>query len=199
MTPKQQRFIEEYGIDLNATQAAIRAGYSPKTASSQGERLLRNDEVKLAIIAVRRAADQRATASTDDVLRELDAIGFARLTDVVSWGPEHFTVLDSESLSPSVKAAVKSVKVKRRRATEGTGEDFEVWEIEEISVTMHDKVRALELGGKHRGMFADKIEVGGQIDVHVHEQLTALRGLSVETLRGFVAPKLLAPPTGEES
>lgn len=60
--------------------------------------------------------------------------------------------------------------------------------------------QALKLIGQHLGMWAKReIEISGQIDVHVHEQLTALRGLSVETLRGFVAPKLLAPPTGEES
>ncbi len=48
LTPKQARFVEEYFVDLNATQAAIRAGYSAKTAYSQGERLLRNVEVAAA-------------------------------------------------------------------------------------------------------------------------------------------------------
>jgi phage terminase small subunit len=71
MTPKQQRFAEEYLIDLNATQAAIRAGYSRKTAASIGERLLRNVEIQQAIVEGQRRLSETTGRAADDVLRDI--------------------------------------------------------------------------------------------------------------------------------
>lgn len=65
MTPKQQRFVDEYLIDLNATQAAIRAGYSAKTAQEQGSRLLSNAMIKAAV-----AAGQQKTSDDLGITRE---------------------------------------------------------------------------------------------------------------------------------
>lgn len=192
MTPKQTAFVREYMVDLNSTQAAIRAGYSPRTASSIGEENLSKPEIALAIADARRAAQERATATSDDVLRELDAIAFATVADVVVWGPDGVTVRDSESLPDAVRAAVKSVKIKRERRMRGREE----WEVEEIAVTMHDKVRALELAGKHRGMFADTLEVSGQIELTVRERVNLMRTLSLDqltALAGVDAPQLLPP------
>jgi phage terminase small subunit len=71
MTPKQRRFVEEYGTDLNATQAAIRAGYSARTANEQGARLLANANIATAIQVAQRARSERLQISQDDVLRGL--------------------------------------------------------------------------------------------------------------------------------
>jgi phage terminase small subunit len=68
MTPKQQRFVNEYLIDLSATQAAIRAGYSEKTAHSQGPRLLENVEVKAAIEKALAEREKRTEITQDWVL-----------------------------------------------------------------------------------------------------------------------------------
>lgn len=76
LTAKQQRFVDEYLIDLNATQAAIRAGYSKKTASSQGERLLRNVEVRRYLQAQRQDLQGRTKITQEMVLKELAKIGF---------------------------------------------------------------------------------------------------------------------------
>ncbi len=71
MPPKQQRFIDEYQVDLIATQAAIRAGYSAKTAYSQGERLLRHVEVASAIQAAQIEVSKRTEVTVDDVVAGL--------------------------------------------------------------------------------------------------------------------------------
>ena len=71
LTPKQARFVEEYLIDLNATQAAIQAGYSKKTAYSQGQRLLKNVEVAAAIQAAQIEVSRRAKIAVDDVVTGL--------------------------------------------------------------------------------------------------------------------------------
>ncbi len=70
-TPKQKRFIEEYAVDLNATQAAVRAGYAKKTAYSQGQRLLKNVEVAAAIQATLVEVSKRIDVTVDDVVAGL--------------------------------------------------------------------------------------------------------------------------------
>ena len=83
MTEKQKRFVEEYLIDLNATQAAIRAGYSPQTAYSIGEENLRKPEIKSRIDKAMAERSRRTGINQDRVLQELARIGFAKITDVL--------------------------------------------------------------------------------------------------------------------
>ena len=71
LTPKQQRFVDEYLIDLNATQAAIRAGYSPKTAEQQGFQLLKKTSVSEAIEQAQQERQKRTLVTQDDVIRGL--------------------------------------------------------------------------------------------------------------------------------
>ena len=73
MTPKQQRFAEEYMIDSNATAAAKRAGYSPHTANEQGARLLANVSVAAAIRAGQAELRERTMVSVESVTAQLDA------------------------------------------------------------------------------------------------------------------------------
>lgn len=70
LTPKQEQFCREYLIDLNATQAAIRAGYSEKTANEQGARLLANVSVSSTIAKLRADREQRTEITADWVLKE---------------------------------------------------------------------------------------------------------------------------------
>lgn len=72
LTAKQARFKDEYLIDNNATQAAIRAGYSAKTAKSQGQRLLTNVDIAAAIKAGQKEIAKRNGLTIDDILDELE-------------------------------------------------------------------------------------------------------------------------------
>ena len=74
MTPKQERFVTEYLVDLNATQAALRAGYSPRTAPQQGSRLLKNVDVQAVIATQQSQKLQAVEVRIEDVLRDLKAI-----------------------------------------------------------------------------------------------------------------------------
>lgn len=85
LTRKQQLFVHEYLVDMNATQAAIRTGFSEKTAYSQGSRLLKNVEVQRALEEAWRAKIRRADITADDVLRLITRAAFARLDDFVDW------------------------------------------------------------------------------------------------------------------
>lgn len=79
MTPKQQRFVAEYLIDLNATQAAIRAGYAPSGARTEGARLLANADIVAAIATGQAEHAEKAGVTVDRIIEELALIGFAHL------------------------------------------------------------------------------------------------------------------------
>jgi len=79
LTAKRERFVREYLVDLNATQAAIRAGYSPKTANEQGARLLANVSIRDAITRGQQDRAERLQVTADKVLRDLEAARVAAL------------------------------------------------------------------------------------------------------------------------
>lgn len=138
LTPKQERFVDEYLIDLNATQAAIRAGYSRKTADRIGPELLGKTCVSDAIQRRRRDRERRTEITQDRVLQELAAIAFARGTDYASVSPGGAVqIKPTEELNDAQKAAVLSIKETQNG----------------VEIKLADKVRALELLGKHQGLF----------------------------------------------
>lgn len=157
MTPKQQRFVDEYLIDLNATQAAIRAGYSAATAHSAGPRLLDNVGVAKAIALATAGRAIRTEITQDRVLAELARIGFA---DVRRLFTDSGTMITPSDLDDEIAPAVASVEVVERRIR---GEDDKV-EVEHVrKIRLNDKLGALTQIGRHLGMFIDKVEMSGKI------------------------------------
>lgn len=162
MTDKQKRFVEEYLIDLNATQAAIRAGYSPDTAEQIGHQQLKKTSVANAIAIEQAKRSKRTGVSQDRVVRELAKIAFANLTDVVdTFDGSVIASADRDDL-----ACIQSIKVKQTES------------MTEREVKLADKTRALELLGKHLGMFKDRLEVSGM------EEEKSKLGLIIEQMTG---------------
>lgn len=151
MTKKQKRFVEEYLIDLNATQAAIRAGYSPETAGSIGAENLKKPEIKSRIDKAMAERSRRTGINQDRVLQELARIGFAKITDVVD--PE--TAEIRTDASDDDLACIQSIKIKPNEF--GT----------EREVKLYDKKSALVDLGKHLGLFKDKVELTGDMDLNI--------------------------------
>lgn len=155
LTAKQQRFVEEYLIDLNATQAAIRAGYSPKTANEQGARLLANASVQEAIAKAMAERSRRTGISQDRVIQELARIAFVN--------PKNIIDFEDASVQPDVTeddlACIQSVKVKTTDGPKGTSMEREV--------KLNDKMKALEQLGKHLGMFTEKVELDADMDLNI--------------------------------
>jgi phage terminase small subunit len=143
LAPMQRRFWEEYRVDFNGTQAAIRAGYSPKTARQYAVELLRNERGQEYLRLLMSEQQERTNITADCVLKELAHVGFSRITDVID--------IESGSIKKKVpekaKAAINSVQVTRRTIKEESTVD--------IKVRMHDKIRALEKLGTHLGLFND--------------------------------------------
>jgi phage terminase small subunit len=156
LTPKQERFVGEYLIDLNAAQAAIRAGYSPRSAEVEGSRLLRNAKVGDVIARAKADRSARTGLTADRVLDELAAIGFAKIGDHATWDSDDFTLLSSSETDtrPVLEVKMKETVLSR------DGKDTVLKR--EKSIKLHDKVGTLKLLGQHLGMFADKVEHTGK-------------------------------------
>ena len=132
MTPKQERFVEEYLVDLNATQAAIRAGYSEQTARQIGAQNLSKLVIQQAIEAARNKRSERVELTQDEVVRDL-----RELRDIcMGRKPVRITEV-----------------VKNAQLGEVTAREVEVYALDPTGAG-----KALDLLGKHLGMFVDKVE-----------------------------------------
>lgn len=159
LTEKQKRFADEYLIDLNATQAAIRAGYSVKTANEQGSRLLTNVSVR-AYIDIRMAELSRRTGvSQERIIRELARIAFVNAPDVIDMDE----AMIRQDASADDTAVIASVKVKRIPTQEGEGVEREI--------RLADKIKALELLGKRYGMWIDRQQLEGDVGIQIIDDI----------------------------
>lgn len=155
LTAKQQRFIDEYLIDLNATQAAIRARYSEKTAYSKGQYLTKQLAEQIAQAQAERS--KRTEITQDAVLRELAKIGFSNMLDYVSVTAGGDLVPDFSAITRDQAAAIGEVTIEEY--TEGRGDDAE--RVKRTKFKLSDKRAALVDMGRHLGMFKDKLELTG--------------------------------------
>lgn len=158
MNQKQKAFASEYVIDYNATQAAIRAGYSERSAYSQAHELLKKPEVKKAIQELEEAASERTAITKDMVLKELARVAFVdprKLFDEEG-RPKDIRFLDSDTA-----AALASVDIYEEFDYNGDEKELSGYT---KKYKWADKLRALEMLGKHLGMFTDKVHVEGTVD-----------------------------------
>jgi phage terminase small subunit len=144
LTDKQQKFVDEYLIDLNATQAAIRSGYSVKNADKIGSELLGKTGVAEAVAKAKAVRSRRTGISADRVVLELARMAFVDPTNVVDFA----TAKIKDDISEDDRAALAGIKIKD--TDKGT----------EREIKLADKLKALELLGKHLGVFDDRAQDG---------------------------------------
>jgi phage terminase small subunit len=153
VTPKQYLFCAEYLVDLNASQAAIRAGYSKKGAGQTGEKLLKNAEIRKRLSELQQRRQARTEITADYVIERL-----AKIADF-----DHRQLYDSDGvmlpahkMSDAVSAAISGIE-----HTDKGG----------VRVKVSDRVRALELLGKHLALFTDRIDASvkatGQVTIYL--------------------------------
>lgn len=154
LNEKESRFVWEYLIEANGTTAAIRAGYSERSAYSTANRLLKKADVAAALGAVRRGLEDRTKITVEMVVEELGRIAFSDPGEVAHWDATGVDLFDSDSLPERVRRTIKRVTVKRKRKLEmGIDGRPEPWEVEESSFELHDKVSALDRLAKRLGMY----------------------------------------------
>lgn len=155
---RQRRFVQEYLIDLNATQAAIRAGYSADTAGSIGSENLTKPEIARAVETAQAERLTRTELTGDMVIAELRKIGFANMQDYMSSTEDGDPFLDFSMLTRDQAAALQEVTVEDY--VEGRGEAAR--SVKRIKFKLADKRAALVDLGKHLKLFVERHELTGK-------------------------------------
>lgn len=172
MTEKQKIFADEYLIDLNATRA-YRVAYpsvkKDEVAAVNGSKLLRNTKVQEYISERMQERQQRTEVTQDMVVKELAAIAFARATDYVEIRSNG--VCGTVVIKPTTDLSDQQI-----RAIAGIKEGANG-----IEIKLNDKEKALELLGRHLGMWNDKIKVDGEVTTN-----NPFEGLTTEELKKLV-------------
>lgn len=157
LTPKQQAFIAEYMVDLNASASAVRAGYAPKNSDVIGYELLGKTSVKEAIQKAMDERSKRTGITADKVLNELAHIAFDDIRNYLRFYPDG---------SGEIRMEIKdSDKIDTRSVSEvSVGKDGQ------FRFKLYCKDNALLQVGKHLGMFTDKLEVNGNMVIFKGEK-----------------------------
>lgn len=167
LSPKQRSFIAEYLKDKNATQAAIRAGYAENSAQMQGSRLISKAIISNAISKKLRKMEEKTEITAERILKELSHMAFldmrlafnpnGTLKPPAEWPDDIARSLAStETLEVFAGTGAMRVKI-------GETQKVKIW----------DKTKALELLGKHLKMFTEKVELGGNVNVHYTVKVVA--------------------------
>ena len=163
LTVRQRRFVAQFGQDLNATQAAIRAGYTPTNARQAGAVLLSNPNIRDALATHEQAVMNRLAVTEARVVQEAARIAFANPIDM--FGPDN-TVQPFHEWPEDLQRAVASVEVVVKNAEAGDGHTDRA-----LKVRFWDKTKAPEMLMRRAGLFQDKVKIE-----HTYQQLEQIIG-----------------------
>lgn len=173
-TPQQEQFIVAYVAKPNATQAAISAGYSEKSAYSQGARLLKHAEIAAEIERRRNAINKKVLGkyevTRERIVEELAKLGFSNMTDYTSITEDDDVVLDFSEVTRDQMAAVREIT--SETYVEGRGEDAQ--RVKRTKFSLYDKRAALMDLAKLEGHVVDR------------QQLTGANGGPIQTMNAHV-------------
>ena len=175
LTARQQRFVDEYCVDLDGKRAAIAAGYVgryPNYPSEAANKLLRSVPVRSAVASRKAQQLQRAELSAATVLDQLRALSMIDMRDFFD---DDGALKPPSRWSVDMGRAVVSFDTVKKNVTSGDGKSDDVFRIR-----LADKVRSLEMLAKHFGLLVDRVDHSGAV-VFVHEQVEA--PVTVEAVR----------------
>ncbi len=186
LSNKQRAFVEHYLRCWNATEAALLAGYSPKTARQQGSRLLSHVDIQDAI----QARIEELKVSADEVLLRLAEHARGDMADFVD--PNTMAIKFSDAAQKGKMRLVKKFKTVTRKEPSRNGDDT-IDTIETVEFELYDAQSALALLGRHHKLFTDKVEHSGEINPVGEE----FREDILRRLSGLAAVSGTAPVSGE--
>jgi len=154
MTPKQQRFVDYYlSNGFNATDAAKSAGYSEKSAYSQGQRLLKHVEVKKAVEKKQSNLRKNTKVKAEKIIAELAKIAFSNIKDIADWESASVRFKSSEDIPDEIAACIQEISEHSTQTQFGGSQT--------LRLKLYDKQRALEMLGKYLGLWVEKHEHSG--------------------------------------
>ncbi len=152
MTPKQRRFVEEYLCDLNATQAAIRAGYSVRTARKIGHENLTKPDIAAAVQEARIGLSKRVEITQERVMQEYARIAFADIRDLFEWDEDRAAYVPSKDLTADQAAAISAVEAETRHFHTEAGTETTI----KLKLKTYDKKGALDSIAKIMGFMSER-------------------------------------------
>lgn len=197
LNPRQIRFCQEYVVDLNVTQAYIRAGYevnSSESASAAGSKLLTDIRVKALVERLQKDKARRLEIDSDRVLAELSRLAFSNIKGIFDGSDGLLRVVD---LDDDMAAAVQSVKVTKKPSGEQDENGNQQYE-DVVEYKLADKKSALDLLGKHLELFVDR----SKMDLNVTDETSMLEKMrkarervsdGVDTQPAETGPELADP------
>ncbi len=157
LSPKHQQFVAEYLVDMNATEAAIRSGYSRKTARAQGCRLLTDVDIQAAVKAGQSAKLTKTGVTAERVMLELQRLAFSDLRQLFTPEGELKPMRD---LTDDQAATVASLEVLKKNVAAGDGHIDTIHKLK-----VWDKLKALEMLSKHFGLLIERVDHSGKIEI----------------------------------
>ena len=154
---RHETFAREYVKDLNGTRAAIAAGYAKKSAHVTASELLSNPKVKEMVARLTKKHADKLDLSAEKVLSELSSMGFSNMLDYIKTTEEGSAYVDLSNLTREQAAAIPEITVDEY--VEGKGKHAR--KVKRTRLKLVDKIRSLELLGKHLKLFTERIEVSG--------------------------------------
>lgn len=145
LTPKQKLFCKYYLISLNATDAAIKAGYSKKTAAEAGYENLTKPHIKEYLESQIKKREQKLEITADKVITEIAKLAFANTSDVLEISDSGVIIKDLKNIDTTCIASAEEIFDKKGMRLG-------------VKIKLHDKTKNLELLGRHLGLFKDKVE-----------------------------------------
>lgn len=163
LTPKQEEFCQQYIIDFNGTRAAEDAKYSKRSARVTACKLLTKANILKRITELLKDRSERTKVTQDMVIKELAILAFSDMADYVDIQKDTGSIRAKsfEEMREGKSRVVKTIKEDRVIKEDAKGEQVTVYD--KINYSMHDKIKPLELLGKHLGMFIENVKHSGKI------------------------------------
>ena len=166
ITDRMKKFVDEYLIDFNATQAAIRAGYSPDTANEQGSQLLARPDIRELVAEGQKEIMERTQTFQDNAVAELKIVGFSDLADFLT--VKDGGIVEQKPFNELTKEQTKCIKkIKQTVRSSHSADGTILHQTAVIEIELHDKLKALELLGRHLGMFNDSLRLEGALPLQI--------------------------------
>ena len=190
--PQHERFAREYVKDFNGTQSALKAGYAKSSAHVQASRLIRIDNVKQRIEELNEPKGDVPGMSPEEILLELDAIGRSRVKDYIDLDTGELRGQLNE-LPDDVQAAIGTSFERKWDADANGGEGGWAYKVK-----LYDKLKALDMHARHRGMFVEQIKIVHNIlDTVTQEEVDERMGVAEVELLEELGLELVQDESGE--
>lgn len=160
LTPRQIKFANEYPVDLNGTQAAIRAGYSPRSANPKASAMLKDPRIAALIAKKMDQRSERTEVTADRIVEELAKIAFGNIGDYVKITEDGGAEVDLSETTRDQLAALTGIEshVYMDGGPDGVA-------VKQTKIKMADKLKALEMLGRNMSIFNDKVRFDLNVDV----------------------------------